>query len=77
MTVMDLLEFRDMNGPAPMPKSGIMTSNRVKMFPIFCKKYFETVVNNHENKQHGLTIQVKAYCYTYPKLVWGLLVLAF
>ena len=30
MTVMDILEFRDMNGPAPMPKSGVMRSNKVR-----------------------------------------------
>ena len=30
MTVMDILEFRDMNGPAPMPKSGVMRSNMVR-----------------------------------------------
>ena len=30
MTIMDILEFRDMNGPAPMPKSGVMRSNKVR-----------------------------------------------
>ena len=25
-----ILEFRDMNGPAPMPKSGVMRSNKVR-----------------------------------------------
>ena len=30
MTVMDILEFRDMTGPAPMPKSGVMRSNKVR-----------------------------------------------
>ena len=30
MTVMDILEFRDMNGPAHMPKSGVMRSNKVR-----------------------------------------------
>ena len=31
MTVMDILEFRDINRPAPMPKSGVMRSNKVKV----------------------------------------------
>ena len=30
MTVMDILEFRDMNGPAPMLKSRVMRSNKVR-----------------------------------------------
>ena len=29
MTVMDILEFRDMNGSAPMPKSRVMRSDKV------------------------------------------------
>ena len=35
MTIMDILEFRDMHGPAPMPKSGEMRSNLVQwaIFP--------------------------------------------
>ena len=30
MTVMDILEFTDMNGPAPRPKRGVMRSNKVR-----------------------------------------------
>ena len=35
MTVMNILEFRDMNGPAPMPKSGVMRSNMVQWAILF------------------------------------------
>ena len=30
MTVMDKFEFRDTKGPAPLPKSGVMRSNKVR-----------------------------------------------
>ena len=29
MTVVDILEFNDMNGPDPMPKTGVMRANKV------------------------------------------------
>ena len=31
MTVKDILEFRDMNRPAPTPKSGVIRSNMVRL----------------------------------------------
>ena len=45
MTVMDMLEFRDINGPAPMQKSGVMRSNKVRWaispLPLFMVKQYK------------------------------------
>ena len=52
---MDILEFRDMNRPAPMPKSGVMRSNMVRWAILPPPPPFLGLKNlkTHIEKDHG------------------------